>query len=96
MDPEKTQWHFNYVLHATEATDPESVIGKEFRAKFRGPYSMFELILQATRNSGIFPDELIVKEGQKPHAPAWDEGHGRTQEVRSAPVVAATSPVALK
>ena len=52
LDSEKTQWHLNYVVHAAEATNPESVIGKEFRSKFRIPFNMFEEILQATRDSG--------------------------------------------
>ncbi len=67
LKPEKTQWHFNYVEHAAEAADPESVIGKEFRAKFRIPFSMFEEILQATRDSGKFANDLLITGGPKPH-----------------------------
>jgi hypothetical protein len=67
LKPEKTQWHFNYVVHAAEAADPESVIGKEFRAKFRIPFSMFEEILQATRDSGKFANDMLVTSGPKPH-----------------------------
>ena len=67
LQPERTQWYLNYIENKAEAADPESVIGKEFRAKFRVPYSMFEEIVQATRDSGLFPDELESKSGQKPH-----------------------------
>ena len=64
---EKMHCHYNYVVHATEAADLNSVIGKEFRAKFRIPCQMFEEILQAPRESGLFPNDLVGKSGQKPH-----------------------------
>ena len=67
LQPERTQWYLNYIENNDEAADPESVIGKEFRAKFRVPYSLFEEILQATRDSGKFPDENVKKSGQGPH-----------------------------
>ena len=67
LQPERTQWYLNYIENKDEAADPESVIGKEFRAKFRVPYSLFEEILQATRDSGKFPDENVKKSGQGPH-----------------------------
>ena len=67
MQPDKTQWHLNYIVNAAHASDPYSVIGKEFRAKFMIPFSMFEEILQATRESGKFPDDLSKKSGPRAH-----------------------------
>jgi hypothetical protein len=67
LRPEMTQWYYNYIENKEQAADPESVIGKEFRAKFRVPYSMFEEILKATRDLGLFPDDEIRSSGQKPH-----------------------------
>ncbi len=67
LQPRRTQCYFNYIENKKEAADPESVIGNEFRAKFRVPYSMFEEILQATRDSGKFSDDMVDSSGQKPH-----------------------------
>jgi hypothetical protein len=67
LDPTATQWHKNFIENAALAADPESVLGKDFRAKFRIPYTMFAEILEATRNSGMFPDDKVKKSGQKPH-----------------------------
>ncbi len=67
LQPEKSHGHYNYSVHSAEATDPKSAIGKEFRAKFRIPYTMFEEILQATRDSGLFPNDLVKEGGTRPH-----------------------------
>ncbi len=57
----------NYAVNSAHATDPESVLGKEFRAKFRIPFSMFEALLLATWDSGLFPNDLLIKFGPRPH-----------------------------
>ena len=67
LQPGKTQWHLNFVENADLAADPTTVLGREFKAKFRIPYCMFEEILDATRSSGLFPDERKRQTGQKAH-----------------------------
>ena len=63
----RKNWYLNFVVHAVEALDLESVIGKEFRSKFWIPFDMLEEIMQATRDSSKFPNELVIKSIQRPY-----------------------------
>ena len=45
---------------------PCSLEWSEFRKKFRVPYPMFEELVERTRNSGLFPNELARKRGRPP------------------------------
>ena len=67
FQPERTQFWVNYIDNEDLARDPTTIIGKEFKDKFRISYSMFERILADTRESGEFADELARKAGQKAH-----------------------------
>ena len=49
------------------ARDPTTVIGEEFEHKFRMPYKTFEQIVEETRKSGLFSDEVARKRGPKAH-----------------------------
>jgi hypothetical protein len=66
-DPTRTKFYKDYIENAELCRDPASTLGKEFNHKFRVSYAMFENILQATRESGLFPDDHQVKRGQKAH-----------------------------
>ena len=66
-DPHYTQWHKDYVENEHLTRDPSTALGKEFRAKFRIPYNLFEDIVEATRASGLFPDEQVSRRGARPH-----------------------------
>ena len=67
LQPTRTQWYLNFVENVDLAADPTTVLGREFKAKFRMPYSMFEEILDATRSSGLFSDDMKRQPGQRPH-----------------------------
>ena len=63
----RTQWYLNFVENEDLAADPSTVLGRDFESKFRIPHRMFKEILDATRASGLFPDDLKPHGGQKPH-----------------------------
>ena len=68
LQPYRTQWYLNYIEKEALVAQEGSVLNKEFRAKFRIPYSMFLDILAKARASGEFSDDLNHKKGgQKPH-----------------------------
>ena len=71
LQPDRTQWCLNFVENADLAADPSTVLGREFKDKFRIPYYLFQEILEATRASGLFPDERSRHRGQKPHPLAF-------------------------
>jgi hypothetical protein len=66
-DPTRTKFYKDYIENAELCRDPTQLLAKEFKQKFRVSYAMFEDILQATRESGLFPDDMIAKKGQRPH-----------------------------
>ena len=66
-DPTRTKLYKDYIENAELCKDPTQTQAKEFKHKFRVSYAMFEDILHATRESELFPDEKIVKKGQRPH-----------------------------
>ena len=67
LQPARAQWFLNVVENADLAADPTTVLGREFKPKFRIPYCMFEVLLDATRPSGLFLDERKLQRGQKAH-----------------------------
>jgi hypothetical protein len=66
-DPTRTKFYKDYIENAELCRDPTQMLAKEFKHKFRISYAMFEDILQATRESELFPDDINLKKGQKPH-----------------------------
>ena len=67
FQPVRTQWYLNFVENEDLAADPSTVLGRDFESKFRIPHRIFKEILDATRASGLFPDDLKPHGGQKPH-----------------------------
>ena len=67
LQPQRTQAWLNFIENEEVVKDPSTVLGKEFKAKFRVSYQQFEQILADTRASGKFPDETAKKAGQQPH-----------------------------
>ena len=67
FQPERTQFYLNYIENEDLARDPTTVLGREFKAKFRVTYATFKRFVDDTRASGLFVDEKAKKSGQKPH-----------------------------
>jgi hypothetical protein len=67
MDSMRTKFYKDYIENAELCRDPTTTLGKEFKHKFRVSYETFEKIVKATRESGMFPDDLNPSSGQKPH-----------------------------
>ena len=69
MRPESSKRYEHYIKPENRelAAIPTTKIGKEFRHKFRMPFDKFHEIVEATRHSGLFPDEKKVQPGKKPH-----------------------------
>ena len=67
LQPKRTKFFLDYIENAESCRDPTSVLGKEFKHKFRISYAMFEEILKDTRESELFADEKNPKRGPSPH-----------------------------